>query len=271
MVRMARNALPPGHANPLSREAVVLVVLAKSPAPGVSKTRLGASIGEDAAAALAEAFLDDTLGLAACAGVPLRIAYTPLSAGTVFARKAPGAVLESQPEGDLGARISTALESALAVSNSAVLIGTDTPHLPHAILHEAFEALRSASMVLGPARDGGFYLIGLREPGITADLFAAVEWSTASVFETVLANAARLGISVATTPEITDIDDLESLEAALAAARRLGTAPRTLAAAEVPGSETVQRFDRRSGRANKEACSPVLDRFPNATGNEAAV
>lgn len=271
MVGMERTALQPSRANLSSGEAGVLVVLAKAPARGVSKTRLGVSIGENAAAALAEAFLDDTLGLAASAGLPLRIAYTPESARPAFASRAPGAALEPQHEGDLGTRIGAALESALAVWNSAVLIGTDTPQLPRAILHEAFEALRSARVVLGPARDGGFYLIGLREPGLTVGLFSSVEWSTGSVFETVQANAARLGISAATLPAFTDIDDLASLNEALAAAQVLATAPRTLATAAALGLELAKPFRPSTLRAHSQAFSPVLEHASNPASPEAAV
>ncbi|MGE0599973.1 MAG: TIGR04282 family arsenosugar biosynthesis glycosyltransferase [Dehalococcoidia bacterium] len=216
-----------------------LVVLAKAPAPGLSKTRLGAEVGVDVAACLARSFLDDTLALAQSLGRGTLVAFTPEEAREAFARTAPGAALAAQPDGDLGTRILSALNSALASAGAAILIGSDTPHLPGSILEQAFDALQAADMVIGPASDGGFYLIGFNAEHVSREIFAGVEWSTETVFASVMGNAQRLGMAVSVLGEVTDIDDLASLEAAMDAARVAGNAHQTRTAVRALGLETA--------------------------------
>ncbi len=221
------------------RAVPTLVVLAKSPEPGLSKTRLAAEIGETASAALAQSFLDDTLTLAKASGQQLLVAFTPEDARGAFARRAPLASLYAQPEGDLGTRILAALNAALEHSSAAVLIGSDTPHLPEATVAQAFDDLKTADMTIGPASDGGFYLIGFSAARVSSEVFSGVAWSTDSVFATVMANAQRLGMTVEVLPEVTDIDDLSSLEVAMDAARLAGNAHQTRTAVRALGLETV--------------------------------
>lgn len=217
-----------------------LVVLAKAPAPGLSKTRLAAQIGELVAASFAQAFLNDTLSLGQAVRRPLLVTYTPEDARGAFARIAPGAQLLAQPEGDLGTRILVALNDALGRSTSAVLIGSDTPHLPAAIVEQAFVDLQTCDMTIGPASDGGFYLIGFNAAHVSGEVFAGVEWSTGAVFATVMANAERLGMTVEVLPEVTDIDDLASLEVAMDAARASGNAHQTRTAVRALGLEMAR-------------------------------
>ena len=219
------------------RTANRLVLLAKAPTPGVSKTRLGADIGEQEAASLARAFLDDTLTLARMTGKPVQVSFTPEESRGLFEREAQSATLVAQPQGDLGSRILAALNTALAGADTAVLIGSDTPHLSSAIVEQAFEALETADMTIGPATDGGFYLIGFSGARVTNDVFTGVAWSTETVFATVMANAERLGMSVEVLPEVTDIDDLRSLEVAMDAARSAGNAHQTRTAVRALGLE----------------------------------
>jgi hypothetical protein len=201
-----------------------LIVLAK--APHAAKTRLAGEIGAAAAARLADAFARDTLG--ACTrvkAVELLVCYAPGDARTYFAELAPAARLVEQPQGDLGARLASAFDAAFALgATRAVAIGTDTPHLSPPTLGRAFAALANAGLVIGPARDGGYYLIGLREQ--RPELFAGIEWSTARVLEQTLARAQ--GLAVARLDEDFDVDDradLERLERRLAA--RAGACPHT--------------------------------------------
>ncbi|MEO8538651.1 MAG: TIGR04282 family arsenosugar biosynthesis glycosyltransferase [bacterium] len=201
---------------PHGRGTGTLVVLAKSPARGQSKTRLAAMLGEDAANRLAEAFLRDTMALALEANENVLVAFTPREARCDFERLAGRALLTEQPDGDLGQRIASAVATALDCSGRAVLIGTDTPDLPSALVADAFRALDDADLVLGPADDGGFYLLGTSRP--LNGLFDGVAWSTATVCETVLANAEKHGYRVKTLSRWGDIDDIGSLSAA---ARRI--------------------------------------------------
>ncbi|PYM61267.1 MAG: DUF2064 domain-containing protein, partial [Candidatus Rokuibacteriota bacterium] len=120
---------------------------------------------------------------------------------------------------DLGERLAAAIGGELAAGPGPVLaIGADAPHVPAAALAEAAAALtRGADVVLGPAADGGYYLIGLRDP--TPGLFTGIAWSTAGVLQATLARAAAAGLAVHLLPPSFDVDqvaDLARLRALLA-------------------------------------------------------
>lgn len=208
-----------------------LVVLAKATGHGIGKTRLAAQVGGSSAVELADAFLADTLALAEGSNRNVTIAYTPAGHRGQFASLAPDASLVVQPEGDLGDRITAALKSALDGHHPAVLIGTDTPHLPKEIIDDAFDALGRVALVVGPASDGGFYLLGARSAGSLTGLFEGIEWSTSTVYRQLIANARHLGLAVEALVEFTDIDDAQSLTAALREAAVSKEAPHTRAAA----------------------------------------
>ncbi len=209
-----------------------LVLLAK--APEHSKSRLAACIGSLAASRLAEAFLRDTAAALSTSGKPVSLNYAPPGSETFFSRLAPFARLIPQPPGNLGDRIAAAIAVETESGSDAVLIGSDTPHLPPELLEEAFERLRDHDVVIGPATDGGFYLLGLRAGQFPPALFENVAWSTGTVFDTVATNAGRLGLRLHSLRALTDIDDLDTLRAALRE-RQPGTAPLTAALTEEPG------------------------------------
>lgn len=186
-----------------------LLLLAKAPIPGLAKTRLAESIGQDAAAAVAAAFIDDTITTARDEGWKLRLVVTPAEAAPSFSQLAGGAPADIQVDGDLGDRIGAALRDSVARGQRPVLIGSDSPDLPRSIIGTAFILLQSNDVVLGPATDGGFYLIGCREFPI--GLFEGVPWSTPAACEAVVRNARARGLSIAFLPEWEDVDDLESL------------------------------------------------------------
>jgi glycosyltransferase A (GT-A) superfamily protein (DUF2064 family) len=122
-----------------------------------------------------------------------------------------------------GEGLSDALSGAAATLladgfDQVALISSDNPTLPSGYVVQAFAALPDADAVLGPAEDGGYYLIALRQPH--PGLFQDITWSTAVVFEQTLARAAALGLRVAITPPWYDVDDLAAfhrLRAELAA------------------------------------------------------
>jgi rSAM/selenodomain-associated transferase 1 len=186
-----------------------LILLARWPERGFGKSRLAAALGPDEAYALQRAFLMDTLGWAA--EVPnLLIAHTPVSAEADFRRCAPRARLQLQPGGDLGQRIHHAFSDAFALGASrAVIIGSDSPNLPGAILHACLEGLTQADAVVAPTLDGGFCALGLNEP--VAALFAGVHWSTSVVFDQMSRNAHTLGLTMVTTASWYDVDDATAL------------------------------------------------------------
>jgi rSAM/selenodomain-associated transferase 1 len=171
--------------------------------------------------ALRSALLADALGT--FAAVPdVTIFFAPDEAESEMAAFAgPARRLVAQGGGDLGARMLRALQPLLDVSpDGALLVGTDIPLLTADHLREAEETLRSnGGVVLGPADDGGYYLIGMREPH--AGLFEGIEWGTASVLTDTLRAAERIGVEarlVRSAYDVDTIDDLHRLERDLATA-----------------------------------------------------
>jgi hypothetical protein len=166
----------------------VLGVFAKQPIPGQVKTRLAGETSPEWAASVAEAFLRDTL--ARLAGIPARhvLAYAPANAGAYFAPLAGETFsLIPQAPGDLGQRMAAFFQAQQAAgARAAVLVGTDSPTLPLEWIARAFADLHGrADIVLGPATDGGYYLIGIgrRLPPI----FEGVRWSSSHVLAETMA------------------------------------------------------------------------------------
>lgn len=205
-----------------------LTILAKAPGPG-AKTRIAATIGAAAAAQLADAFLRDTLAMALSGPWQTHIAFSPVSARQRFEDLAPETPLAHQPAGDLGFRILHAMSCAAHAVEPVVLIGTDTPDLPCELIEEAFSGLAHADIVLGPAHDGGFYLIGAARP-LPAAIFANLAWSTDTVFARTSANARALGLSLVSLQPWGDVDDGPSLTHLRIRLANGGYAPATRAA-----------------------------------------
>jgi hypothetical protein len=210
-----------------------LILLAKEPLPGRAKTRLAAGVGPERAARLTDGFLRDTVRTCrAVRGAELWIAMEAESAGGYFRALCAEARLVVQPPGDLGARLRAAFDAAFAAGlRRVVAIGSDAPHLPSERIDAAFDALAQADAVLGPAVDGGYYLLGLRAP--RPELFDGVAWSTPGVLRQTEERARRLGLDLARLPETFDVDtpdDLERLRELLAADASLCPATRALIA-----------------------------------------
>ncbi len=191
-----------------------LVTFAKYPAPGKVKTRLGATVGMDVAATLYRHFLQKTMRLAETSRFDRRILYfEPADSRAEFERIAPGFELLAQPAGDLGTRLLHAFASAFATgATGVVVLGSDSPTLPGRLLEAARAALDTHDLVVGPALDGGYYLLGLRQ--LHADLFKNIRWSTGEVLNSTLARADKLGLSQMALEPWYDVDDLETLRKA---------------------------------------------------------
>jgi hypothetical protein len=127
-----------------------------------------------------------------------------------FRRAFPGFRLLPQGEGDLGERMERALRTLLAGgSETAALIGSDTPDLPVVLVEEAFATLRQADVVVAPARDGGYVLVGERRH--VPEIFRDIPWSTAGVLAVTRRRAADLGVDFREVLGWEDVDDLPSL------------------------------------------------------------
>ncbi len=189
-----------------------LLVVAKRPAPGQTKTRLTPPFTPDEAAQLYERFLLDTLDL--MRGVkeakPI-LSYLPEDADDYFRRLAPDFDLIQQQGDDLGERLDNALTHCLTHGfDRAVIMDSDSPTLPAEFLSRAFTALEAADVVLGPCDDGGYYLIGLKRPA--PRLLREVRMSTPDVARDTLALAAEEGLAVSQLPTWYDVDTAAELD-----------------------------------------------------------
>lgn len=217
LVARAGSAAVTGSRRTLTgMEGDVLVVFVKAPRPGQVKTRLAASLGAGPAADLYRRLAEDTLrGTVPREGEYARVvAYAPADALGEVAAWLPGATLEPQQGADLGQRMAHAFATAFERGARRVaLIGSDVVGLERGRVLEAFAALQGHDLVLGPARDGGYYLIALA----TAEprLFTGVAWSTPSVLAETLQRAAQLGLRVRLLGTLRDVDAPEDARAFL--------------------------------------------------------
>jgi hypothetical protein len=183
-------------------------VFAKEPEPGRVKTRLAPLLGNLEAAKLHARFVHNTLEMTCRAGLsPVELWCSP-SVDTAFFQGCAqrfDITLHLQSPGDLGQRMHQALCDTLDHSSAAILVGADCPGLCIADLAEALDALaRGAGAVLGPARDGGYYLVGLTQPD--PYLFANLEWGTATIFADTIKRLEGSGIDYHCLTEKDDVD-----------------------------------------------------------------
>jgi len=209
-----------------------LLVIAKRPAAGCTKTRLTPPLTPAQAAQLYECFLRDTLALArAVPGVTRFIYYAPAEAAGYFKTLAPDFQLTPQVGADLGARLDHALTSFLAQGfQRVVVMDSDSPSLPPDYVSQAFAALAHHDVVLGPCDDGGYYLIGLTQP--QPRLLHEVVMSQPHVLRDTLALAQQLGLRGALLPHWYDVDTVAELA-------QLQTELNASAAADAPDTRAL--------------------------------
>ena len=217
---------PSGRGRRQRRDA--LAVIAKEPVAGLAKTRLVPALGEAGAARAATAMLTDTLAAVRATGADPWLCFTPVEARERLGRVAPGFGLLAQGSGDLGDRLAACLADLLATGADRVtIVGADTPHVPVTSYQRAFALLDEADVVLGPALDGGYYLVAAK--AARPELFVGIPMGTEVVLTETLARATAAGLVVALLPPLCDLDMVEDLAAALDAGELAG-APATLAA-----------------------------------------
>lgn len=193
---------------------MTLGMFVRQPVPGQVKTRLANEVGTHRACEIYAAFLADLISRFRAGADRRFLCFAPddASARTHF-QTAAGVDygLWPQPSTDLGSRLKQFFDDQLLGSaERVVVIGSDSPTLPREYVEQAFEMLKSADCVLGPATDGGYYLIGQRHPGW--DLFAGVEWSTNCVLDQTIAQIIKRGIRLALLPVCYDVDTADDLQ-----------------------------------------------------------
>lgn len=181
-----------------------IVLFARFPVPGSCKTRLIPALGAAGAARLHRHLAERTLGVLQQAGAQVTLAYTGAARADFVDWLGDDIILVEQAEGDLTARM-------LAVSEPAPVIffGSDTPDLSPDHVRAAIAALQENDVVIGPAEDGGYYLIGMRRP--LPQLLVDMPWSTEQVLPQTLARLSALGIAPVMLSCLSDCDRPEDL------------------------------------------------------------
>ena len=179
-----------------------LSIFARLPVPGKVKTRLIPALGEEGAARLYARLLALTVDVARESGLAFELRVTGGEVGAFRGLFGDDVAVVEQGDGDLGTRMAR-------VEAPALIIGSDCPGITAPLLRAAAGALEDRRVVLGPANDGGYYLIGYREP--VPFLFENMEWSTPKVLPETLARLAGRGHGPAILPELADIDTAEDL------------------------------------------------------------
>lgn len=194
------------------RECIVIFV--RSPDKGRVKTRLTSVLHEDTVVELYRCFVLDLLGTLSHGNFGLRICFYPAEAGSKLADwLGEEYVCIAQQGKDLGERMENAFHAAFAEGFRKVLIiGSDSPDLPGELFEEAINALASKDAVIGPAIDGGYYLIGFNSDRfLTEVFFRSIDWGTSTVFQQTMGVLSRHGYDVHVLPQWRDIDTYDDL------------------------------------------------------------
>jgi rSAM/selenodomain-associated transferase 1 len=190
----------------------VLIVFVKEPRRGTVKTRLASTLGRARAAELYRALAEEEVSRTR----PLADEYerlfffAPAEARPALAQWFPGETLVAQEGGDLGARMAHAFAATFARgARRAAIIGTDVPWVSRELVKEALLALDDHEVVVGPARDGGYYLLALDRPRPL--LFEGIPWSTPAVLSATAERTSLLGLRLSVLEPLSDIDTLEDI------------------------------------------------------------
>lgn len=193
----------------------VILLFIKAPIRGRVKSRLARAVGDEAALDLYKNFVLDEIEMLRASGYPFRLCHYPPEAGSMI-QEWVGREHASMPQHgkDLGERMEYAFSQAFSEGfTRAVLVGSDIPDLTSSLMRQAFRYLESAHAVLGPAADGGYYLIGFRSDSFLPAAFKGMDWSTDSVFKKTRDVLESAGLSVSLLPELCDLDTADDLEA----------------------------------------------------------
>jgi rSAM/selenodomain-associated transferase 1 len=181
-----------------------LSIFARWPEPGKAKTRLIPGLGAKGAAAVYAKLLAHTIEVARASGLDFELRVTGGPDEAFVERFGANLRVVPQGDGDLTDKLSR-------VPPPAIVIGSDCPGLVPQLLQAARDTLASEAMVIGPASDGGYYLLGYNEDARFA--FEGMKWSTPTVFEETLRRFVAQGIRPAVLPELSDVDTLDDLAA----------------------------------------------------------
>jgi rSAM/selenodomain-associated transferase 1 len=180
-----------------------IALFARYPTPGKAKTRLIPALGAEGAALVHRRLVERTIATIRESGVPFTVWFTGAAREHFAAWLGEDVELAEQGEGDLGERLER-------VPAPAILLGADVPGLAAQTLRQAVDGLRSHEVVIGPALDGGYYLLGFNQP--VPFLFVDMPWGSDAVFEETMARLDAQGLEAALLDPLDDCDRPEDLE-----------------------------------------------------------
>ena len=191
-----------------SHSGPIIGLFAKQPVPGQVKTRLTPPLSAEQACLLYQVALQETVTRLISAGLPVVLCYAGQRGW--FSEVFPDLPLLAQSGDGLGVRMTNAVRALFAVGAGPVLLaGSDSPDLPIALIEEVLEQLQDADVATVPCRDGGYAIIGMRQP--TTELFAEIPWSTSRVLEATRQRSRLLGLTCHETECWDDLDELADL------------------------------------------------------------
>jgi rSAM/selenodomain-associated transferase 1 len=195
-----------------------LLVFARLPEHGAVKTRLASEVGPDRALAVYSAMLRDALASIGKSkeDTEVEVLWAPTEAadGEALSKAFGDRSLAMQTGETLGDRLSMAFSERFFFhrTDRIIAVGVDDPTIPRPLIDTAFELLESCDWVVGPARDGGYYLIGCRGPAFESEAFQEIAWGTSTVFSSTIAKIRAWQRNLAILPMRSDIDTAEDLE-----------------------------------------------------------
>lgn len=203
-----------------------IILFVKLPGPGKVKSRLARDMDGDIVQRLYECMVLDAIDMLKQAETPFRICFDPPDAQERV-RQWLGQAYSYMPQigEDLGERMEQAFVRVFSEGvDEALLIGSDIPSLTAAMIGDAFRSFSVRDAVIGPANDGGYYLIGFKKSTFVPGIFHSMAWSTKTVFRETLGKLQKASLTVHRLPGLTDIDTREDVEAFLSRAKNSGSA-----------------------------------------------
>lgn len=197
--------------SPVPSQSPAILVFVRAPEAGRVKTRLAAEVGPEAALRVYVRLAEHTLREARAAGAAVRVHFTPAGAEDAVRRwLGEGVAYLPQAEGGLGERMRRAFEEAFAAGHGrVVIVGSDLPGLSAGLLRQALALLERNEAVLGPAADGGYYLLGLRRA--VPEAFQGIPWSTGEVLARTVERLRAAGVEPVLLETLGDVDEAEDL------------------------------------------------------------
>ncbi|MBU0484559.1 MAG: TIGR04282 family arsenosugar biosynthesis glycosyltransferase [Proteobacteria bacterium] len=190
-----------------------IIIFTRYPKPGASKTRLIPALGAEGAANLQKQMTEQIIRQARLTGqhrqAELEVRFTGASKAEIYSWLPAEIPCLPQGKGDLGDRLARAFMASFTSADKTITVGADCPALTHKIITKALDHLTNFDLVLGPAHDGGYYLIGLKD--YQPELFNSIPWGTEEVLTITIARAKKKGLSIFQLETLFDVDRPEDI------------------------------------------------------------